>query len=136
MQDLFAYIYFSKVQKSIKNTFTIYINIKIVNIQYLLSQNESLKGKKKELKPVFILKSYNTTVFSKTSWTFPAILTNFKNIIFLSSCSCRDLRSDHVSLQQPNRRLGVVVATVIHSRCGVRQHRRYEALGSLHARLM
>lgn len=51
----------------------------------------------------------------------------------------RDLRSDHVSLQQgnmPGARLGVVIATVIHSCAGVGQHRWYEAFWSLHASLV
>lgn len=84
------------------------------------------RGREK-FKPVFLLKSSMAllTVLVQYKAGFkspkpPASVKKKKHFLF--RFSYRDLRSEHVSLLQgnrPGRRLGVVVATVIHSCAGV-----------------
>lgn len=69
---LFANIYFSKVQKY-KKTFSIYINFKIVTVQYLSSQNDfiSLRERKRKVQasvPTKILNGFINCSCTVQSW--------------------------------------------------------------------
>lgn len=112
----FKYLFLKSAKGIKKNTFSIYINIKIVDVHFLLSQDESLKGWKQEIKnSLNSLKYYISAVFFLKPPESSLLLEQMLKLFFFSGWTQR--------WAQAGRRLGVVVAAVVHSRAGVRQHR-------------